>query len=185
MIKLLRVASSKFDKLKRLVVTVWNGGSDVLTAEEYGPYGVDSRPIKDIIAAYTRSAKDGDDLIIGVLNKDRKAEVGEIRLFSTNSSGVLKFNVWLRNDGFMLAGASGEPADYTNFAVLFNEMKTEFNSLKSDHNTLAQKWNAFCNSYTPGSPSTTGLPPTLTTSTVSLNTSNIDNAKHPKIKYDE
>lgn len=180
--KLLTVISSEFDKLKRLVVKSWNGKSVTVTAEEVSSYGIDSNPIKGMVAVYAKSEVDGAEVIIGYLNKGRVASIGETRLFSTDSNGELKANVWLKNNGDFLIGDSTNPEDYTNNAVKFNELKTEFNKLKADHNELVEKWNAFCASYVPGSPTTVGLPATLATSNVSANTSDIDNAKHSKIK---
>lgn len=174
--KLLRITGTSFNKLKQRVVKVIGSSKSTLTAEEYSSFGIDSNPPKDLTAIYMRTEADGDECIIGYLLKDKLAEVGETRLFSTDSDLGLKSYVWLKNDGTILINGDN------NNAVLFNELKTEFNKLKQDHNTLVQKWNAFCSAYAPGSPSSLGTPPTLATSTVTANSSNIDNAKNAKIK---
>jgi hypothetical protein len=121
--------------------------------------------------------------MIGVLNKDRKAEVGELRIYCTDENGAFKFNIWLRADGTFLIGDSDTPEDYTNFAVKYNEAKQELDKVKTTLNELIQKWNAFCASYVPGSPSTTGSPPTLSTSTVSANSSDFSLLKNAKTKF--
>lgn len=181
--KLLSLLSSEYDRLGRLVVKAWNGGSYTYTAEEAGPWGMDARAIKGTVGLYAPTQRDGDELFLGWLIKDRLAEIGETRLFSTDANGVQKFNAWLRADGTMLLGDSITPADYANFAVLYNESLAENNKLKATINDLVQRWNAFCNAYTPGSPSTLGTPPTLTASTVTSNASDFTKIKNPKIKY--
>lgn len=179
---LYRVSQTAFNSLNQLKVTV-RSAKGSYTAEEYSHFGSDSRPPEGMTAIYIKSQRDGDECIIGYLHKDRLAAVGEHRIFATDADNVFKFNIWLKSDGTGLIGDSDNPADYTNFAVKFNELKTEFNALKSDHNTLVQKWNSFCQQYAPGSPSTTGTPPSLAASQVTQNTSNIDNAKNEKLKY--
>lgn len=173
--KLLSITQTLINDAKQMVVKVV-GSRTVYTAIEIGPYGTDSRPIPKVVAFYLPTQIDGDEVISGYINVNRKAGEGEYRTFSTDTDGKEQFYVWLRANGILSLG--GED----NNAVKFNELKTEFNALKSDHNALVQKWNAFCAAYIPGSPVLTGLPATLATSTVSSNTSNIDNAKNDKIK---
>ena len=60
------------------------------TSIEAMPYGVDSNPIKDMVAVYSETTGKGETVIIGYLNKNLKAEVGEFRTFSTDSNGGRK-----------------------------------------------------------------------------------------------
>jgi len=53
--KILKVAGTSFDTFKRLVVKAWNGKSDVRTAIEASSYGIDSNPVKDMVAIYMLS----------------------------------------------------------------------------------------------------------------------------------
>jgi hypothetical protein len=189
MIGVTKILSTSVDSLKRRVLKVLlngrveNGTGDVRQPLQSASFGVDSNPTEDKVGIYARSQTNGKYYIIGVINTASLAEVGETRLFSTDANGQLKFNIWLKNNGEGLIGTSDEPADYTNFAVRFNELKQEFNKLKADHNELVSKWNAFCGSYVPGGPTLVGTPPTLASSTVSANTSDIDQAKNSKVKF--
>jgi len=136
MTKLFTVTATSFDKLKRLVVKAWNGNIDTRTAIESSPYGVDSNPVKGMVALYVKSELDGKESIVGYYNKERLAEVGETRVFSTDQSGAFKFNFWLRADGTALLGDSDNPAQYTNFLVKYNELLTEYNKTKTYLTTL-------------------------------------------------
>ncbi len=180
--KLIRVTNSSFNKLKQLVIKAISARG-TYTAETYAPYGTDARPVKDTTVIYSTTERDGDEAIMGCLNKNLKAEIGEHRLFCTDEQGAFKFSIWLRANGEVLIGDSEIPAEYTNFAVLYNESKAEQDKLKATVNDLVNKWNAFCASYTPGSPSTLGTPPTLASSTVTPNTSNFALTKNEKIKF--
>lgn len=178
--KLLSTLSSEYDKVKRLVVKVWNGKSRTFTAEEVSSYGVDSRPIKGMVALYTTSEVDGAEVIVGYLNKNRIAELGESRMFSTDDSGIVKFNIWLRNSGELLMGTSSNPSEYNKHAVEHEALKTEFNKLKKTVNDHIQDYNTHTHPYANvTTPSTTSV----TTSLSTPDTSNIDNAKIDKIKY--
>jgi hypothetical protein len=172
---LVKINSSALNSIgQRMMKFLRYGAKDVQTAIEGGPHGMDSRAVENSIAIYAKL--DEETVVIGYLLRDKLAEVGETRLYSTNTDGELKAYVWLKNDGIMHLSGDND------FAVSFNNLKTEFNALKADHNTLADKWNTFCAAYLPGSPSTLGTPPTLATSTVMPNASDIDNAKNTKIK---
>jgi hypothetical protein len=176
MIALVKIISTATDALRRRVPKFLRfGKGDVQTALEVAPSGIDGNPEKDMIAVYAPTSENGKTVIIGYINANQKAEAGELRLFCT-ASGTEKFYVWLKKNGTLELGGA------TNYAVKFNELKSEFDKLKTDHNELAQKWNAFCTAYVPGSPSTVGLPPTLATSSVTPNASDIDLAKNEKIK---
>jgi hypothetical protein len=169
--------STSIDKLKRRLIKVTRfGRDDVQEPFQASEYGIDSNPIKGMVAVYSTTGENGKNVIIGYINKNLKAGPGELRTFATDENGNEKFYTWMRSSGIIEIGGDA------NYAVKFNELKTEYNSLKSDHNTLVQKWNAFCASYIPGGPTVVGSPATLSTSTVTPNSSNIDNAKNDKIK---
>jgi hypothetical protein len=167
-----KVISTSFDTLNRLKVKFLRfGKSDVQECIEASPYGIDSNPIKDMIAIYAPTEQSGNNYIIGYLNKNRLAEIGENRLFSTDENGTLKAWIWLKNDGkIQVLG------DSDNF-VRYSKLEEAFNELKASHNELAEKWNTFATAYVPGSPATVGTPPTLATSIVQPNTSDISGAK--------
>ena len=98
--QLVKVLSSSYDKAKkRLIKLTRFGKSDTQTAMEAMPFGLDSNPIKDMIAVYAATSETGKEVIIGYLNKNQLADAGELRLFSTDATGSLKANVWLKKDG--------------------------------------------------------------------------------------
>lgn len=190
------VISTSFDKLKRLSVKILyrgritNGVGDVRTPNEVSSYGIDSNPVEGKKALYMKTGVDGKYYIVGYLNTNRLAQPGENRSFSTDANGQFKFNIWLTADGKALVGDSDNPDDYTNFAVFFNEFKEEFNKLKDDYNDLVSKVNAnasllgtHTHPYVNGSTPAVTSPSGVAGQTGSVNTSNIDNAKNPNVKY--
>jgi hypothetical protein len=173
--KLLKITGTSLNKLKQLVIKGWGGAASTLTAEEYSPFGTDSRPPTGMIAVYLRTEVDGSEAIIGYLHRDRLAEVGEHRIYSTNADGTLQTYIWLKADGTILLGGTD------NFAVKFNELKTEFNKLKTSFNDLVTLYNAHTHVTSCGAGAGSATAPPLI-SRGSANTSNIDNVKNAKIK---
>lgn len=124
------VLSTSIDSLKRTVIKVLRlGNSDVQTSKQLAPYGIDSNPVKDMIAIHAETGLRGDTIIVGYINKESITEAGETRLFSTDSDGVLKSTVYLKNDETL------ELMGNSNFAVKFNELQAEFNKLNSAFNS--------------------------------------------------
>lgn len=166
--------SSQLDDLKRRVIKVLRfGNSDVQTALESMPFGLDAPPIKDMVAIYGETSVKGQVVIIGYLNKNQKAEPGEFRMYSTDANGAEKFYVWLKKDGIVEIGGD------TNFAVKYNELKEELDKLQEDHNNFLIEYKAHVHTVvvTP-----TGLVASPTVSAQSPNTSDFAQAKNEKIK---
>ena len=83
---IVKVISTSLDNAKKRIVKVLRfGDKDVQTSIEAMPYGVDSNPIKDMVAVYAETTG--------------KGEVGEFRTFSTDSNGNEKFYIWQKNNG--------------------------------------------------------------------------------------
>jgi hypothetical protein len=132
-----RVISTAIDSLSRRVIKFLGfGKDDVQTALESYPYGVDSNPIKNMVAVYSPTSIKGKGVIIGYLNVKQLANVGEFRTFSTDANGNLKFYTWLKNDGTMELGGS------TKNLARYQELEVAFNELKGDHNDLVNAFNA-------------------------------------------
>ncbi len=128
---LVTVISSEANNLKQLLVKVLRfGKNDVQTPIQASPYGCDSKPIKDMIAVYSPTGTDGSTVIIGYLNKNSLAGIGEYRTFSTNDKGVEKFYTWLKSDGTIEIGGN------TNYAVKYNQLKIEYDKTKQYITTL-------------------------------------------------
>ncbi|MCE3278029.1 MAG: hypothetical protein K0S44_220 [Bacteroidetes bacterium] len=172
MLTLVKILSNEVNSyLQRVLKFRRFGLSDVQTAIEAAPFGTDGNVPKDWIAVYGPTATKGEAVIIGYLNKNQMAKVGELRHYSTDADGNEKFYTWLRNDGTYEIGGD------TNWAVKFNELKTEFNKLKDDYNNHINEYNLHIHSGGTVSGSTG-----TTTPSTNINVSNIDNAKNDKIK---
>lgn len=176
--RLLRTTATRFNKYKQLLVKAISA-KGTYEAEEYSSFGTDSRPPKDMTAIYIKTERDGDECIIGYLNKDRLAEIGDYRIFSTDDSAVLKTYIWLHNDGTIDIGGNAK------HMARFEELKTGFDQLKQDFNTLVTKYNSHIHpiinaipAATPPGVVTSG--PTVTSGTPT--TATIDPAKINEIK---
>lgn len=164
MIRLVNIYSSDKDSLKRRVLKFLGyGKNDVQTALGVAPYGIDSNPIKDMIAVYAPTTDKGSAVIVGYINKNSLAQPGELRFFSTDSNGGEKFYTWLKNDGtFELNGN-------INNLVRYNQLNQELQTLIS---TLNAQLLAISTGIATGGG-------TYTPATLSLN---INGAKTPNIK---
>ncbi len=134
---LIKVISTEFDKAKRRIVKLLHlGRSDVKTANEIAPYGIDGNPIKGMIAVYSSTSINGSPVIIGYINKNQLADVGELRLYSTDKDGALKFYTWLKNDGtYEMGGNADNAVRYSKLEQAFNQLKADFNSHITAYNT--------------------------------------------------
>lgn len=120
--KLLRIVGTSYNTLKQLVVKTI-GAKATYTAEEYSSWGVDSRPPNGTTALYTRTEADGDEAIIAYLIKNRLAEVGELRLFSTSANGTLQTYIWLKADGTIQLGGVSNGG-----LVKIDNLKTQYDA---------------------------------------------------------
>lgn len=176
MLRLVKIDTSELNKLKQRVLKFLGWGTkDVQTAIEAGPYGFDSMPVKDMIAVYGRTEEVGKTVIIGYLNKNQLAQLGESRIYSTDDKGALKIDIWLKNDGTMeLGGSEGNVAR-------FQELKEGFDQLKDDHNKLVQAFNAHMHPTAATGPPSIATPIPNQIPAVPSNAS-IDDAKIDEIK---
>lgn len=106
---LVKVDSSSKDSLARRIIKFLRfGKNDVQTSFAVSPYGIDSHPIKNMIALYAETGEKGKTVIVGYINKNAMAEAGEVRLFSTDNNGSEKIFIWLKNDGTAELGGSAD-----------------------------------------------------------------------------
>ena len=150
MLNITKVISTSFDDLRRRFIKVLRKGkSDVQTPMEAAPFGIDSNPIKDMIAVYGQTEEKGKTVIIGYVDKNKLAASGETRLYSTDNNGGLKTYVWLKNDGTMEIGGN------TKHMVRYEELNTALQNFKTLMQTELGKIQtgiiAGGGSYTPGS----------------------------------
>jgi hypothetical protein len=155
---LVKTFSTAVDSLNRRVQkALRNGRSDVVTAPVAGPYGIDSNAVADMIAVYADTAMKGQSVIIGYINKNALAEVGGVRLYSTDSAGAEQFYVYLRSSGALELGGTDR------HLARFEELETAFNSLKSTFNSHQHTETGVVTS------------PPLTPSNADISTAKIDN----------
>lgn len=140
-----------------------------------GAYGTDAQPIEDCIAIYAQTGVKGKTVIIGYINKNAVAGVGEHRLFSTDADGVVKFYIHLKNDGTCEIGGNADNM------VRYSKLEEAFNQLKSDHDALVTAFNAHMHPTAgTGAPS----PPTPIPNSIPAtpSTADISDAKIEEIK---
>jgi hypothetical protein len=171
MANFVKTISTELDNLQRRVVKFLRyGKSDVQTSLQVVPHGIDSNPVKDLIALYAETGEKGKTVIVGYLNKNVLAAIGETRLYSTDADGALKTFLWLKANGTMELGGSAK-----NLAR-FQELKSGFDTLKTDFNNFVTAYNSHMHPTAgTGAPS----PPTVTGTS---STASIDSAKIDEIK---
>lgn len=131
MLSFTRLNDSTFNSVKNRILKVLRmGKNDVQTSFEAAPYGVDSNPIKDMEAIYGKTTKAGKTVILGYINKNQLAAVGENRIYSTDSNGNLKFYVWLKNDGTCELG--GDADNGVRYSPLNSELTAFKNALQAE-----------------------------------------------------
>lgn len=130
MLNLVKIISTRIDQGKRLIKFLKMGINDVQEMNTVQPFGIDGNPRKDMIALYAPTGEQGKAIIIGYINKNQVAAVGETRLYSTESdSDTEKFYIHLKNDGTAEVGGDSD------FMVRFTTLESGFNQFLSDHNT--------------------------------------------------
>ena len=161
-----KVISTSITNSKRLVKFLGFGKNDVQEKNESAPFGIDSNPVKDMVAIMVPSSEIGREIVIGYINTNQLAGVGETRLFSTNESGVIQIAIHLKNDGTIEIGGNNDNL------VRFTELKAGFEQLKSDFNSLVNLYNLHVHAGT-------GVPTisVSTPSTASINASKINELK--------
>lgn len=134
--KIVKVISSIITESATMIKFLGVGKNDVQEKHQISPFGVDSNPIKDMIAVYSPTSEIGNEVIIGYIQRSQIADPGEIRIFSTNAEGEEQISLYLKKDGIAEFGGS---ADHM---VRFSELKTSFDELKSDFNNLVNLYNS-------------------------------------------
>ena len=121
-------------KLKRVAIEQGQRILKVLqygpkTANECGPFGLDSSPLENYTAIYAETANVGESLIIGYIQKNQIAQQGEARLFSLDSNGLLKAEIFCKADGTIILNGG------VNSSIRYEPLNTELQKLKNDINS--------------------------------------------------
>jgi hypothetical protein len=169
---IVKVISTRVVSEIRQIKFLRMGKSDVQETEQITPFGIDSNPVKDMIAVYSPTLQQGEPVIVGYINKNQISDVGETRIFSTDENGTLKTFIHLLNDGTMKIGGDAD------FMVRFNALKSGFDQLKSDFNNHLTNYNTHVHSGVTTGPGTSGPTPSVSTAS----TASIDSSKIAEIK---
>ena len=167
-----KIISTRIVDSVRLIKFLRKGKDDTRECKVSAPYGIDSVPVEDMIAVYSPTQQNGRNVIIGYLNKNAIADVGELRFYSTDADGVEQNYIHLKNDGDIEIGGS------TDNMVRYSDLEAAFNRLKSDHNDLVSKFLAHVHPGVTVGAGSTGVTPTL----VSPSPADISGAKIEEIK---
>lgn len=144
--QLVQILSTAFDDLKRRIPKFKRfGNSDVQTSFEASPYGIDSNPIKGMVAVYSETSEKGKTVVVGYLNKNQLAKPGETRLYSTNDSGELKIYCWLKDDGTIEFGGN------TDNLIRYEKLNIALQAQVDLLNTELAKIAVVLNTLSPGS----------------------------------
>jgi len=86
MIALAKYFSSIIENGKRIIKSKGIGGS-VMTTKEVGPFGFDGQPPEGWTAIYADTTNADESVIIGYINKNQVAGIGESRMYSVDAQG--------------------------------------------------------------------------------------------------
>lgn len=168
---LVKIISSKISGAVQYVKFLRYGDSDVQEKKTATPYGIDSNPIPEMIAVYAETGVKGESVLVGFINKNAIAQPGELRLFSTNTSGVEQAYLYFKADGAIHLNGTDDNM------VRFSKLKTGFDQLRTDLNNLVTMFNVHVHlSAAPTVPTST---PTsvATSSTATINAAKITDIK--------
>jgi hypothetical protein len=104
-------------------IVVSKGGGVNATAGQFCNAGDDSRPLLGDIAVLVEMPTRGEYGIAGYidLRNPPQTDAGEKRIYSRNSSGVIKSSVWLHNDGSLeITNTTGTISMATNGTITLN-----------------------------------------------------------------
>lgn len=110
------------------------------TAKNASDFGDDSQALKDTIAIYADTAESGESIIIGYLNKNQIAQLGEKRIFSLKEDGTLATSIHLKNDGVIEIGGNSD--NVVRFIPLDTALQAQTNKINAEFTKIASALNA-------------------------------------------
>ena len=175
--KIVKVISTIITGGATMIKFLGSGKNDVQEKNQISPFGVDSNPIKDLIAVYSPTSEIGNEVIIGYIQRSQIADPGEIRIFSTNAEGDEQISLYLKKDGTAEFGGSADNM------VRYSELKSAFDELKGDFNSLVNAYNSHIH-VTTATVGATPVPGVIATPTTlgSASSADISPAKIDEIK---
>lgn len=167
MLNLVKIISTAWDASNRLLPKFFRlGKSDVQTAKQVTPFGIDSNPLPEMRALYAQTGENGQTCIIGYIQEDMIAEPGEVRLFAIGGEGNVVNSIHISNAGNIFIGVE-KPAQDNTF-VRYNELNIAITQLTTEFNAFVTAYNAHTHIVTaPTLPTLTAVPPAVpTTATI-------------------
>lgn len=134
-----------------------------LTVKECAPFGVDTNPLKDMMAIYATTPNSSQKYIVGYINKGQLAEEGETRLYSVDLSGNLQSYIWNKKDGTL--ELNGNTYSAVRYAPLNTGLQNEVSLINQNFTALQTAITSLGGTY---------LPINVTV--------NISSAESPKVK---
>lgn len=122
------VISTSLDSFKRRLVKFYITKNNTQECKEAGPFGFDSNPFPKMKAIYAATAAKGRPVIIGYINLDQAAELGESRMYAMNGNREIVTFLWAKANGDILLGGDAKTL------IQYEAMKTAFDQLKVDLN---------------------------------------------------
>lgn len=125
MISLATIKSALLEQGKRIFKVSQYG---IKTANESAPFGDDANPIPELRAVFANTSEVGEPVIIGYINLNQLAGVGEKRIYALTPDGKLSIDLWLKNDGTMeLGGKTDNLVKYTPLDIGLKTTNTDIN----------------------------------------------------------
>jgi len=102
--------------LSKIRSTVIEAGKRIIKVDQWGPktvdevssFGDDGHPVANMTAIYADTAENGDPVIMGYINENQLAAIGEKRIYSLDSNGDVSFFIWLKNNGTVEIGGTAD-----------------------------------------------------------------------------
>jgi hypothetical protein len=146
--KVAKVISNRILGLKRLIKFFGLGKDDVQEIIQISPFGIDSVPIKDMVAVYSETSVKGESVLVGYINKSLVAQSGDFRTYSVNSSGEVQFYIWQKNNGTAeIGGNVDNMVRYSPLKDGFDQLRGDLNEFKETFNLHMIEFNAFVAVY--------------------------------------
>lgn len=121
-----KVKAVNIEEQERLVQVLQFGPK---TADEAGPFGIDSSPPNDLTAIYADTGNIQEPVIVGYINNKQIAQQGEIRLYSLDENGQVQSFVWLKNNGdLQLNGDTHNTVRYSPLESVLSTLETTINA---------------------------------------------------------
>ena len=111
----------------KFIKVVRYGNRDIQEPEQYLPFGVDSKPLKDMLGAYSDTGADDEQVILGYLIQSKTKE-GETRIYAKSKDGKELFYMYLKENGKLeLGGDKDNLIRYKELESALDDLKTKIN----------------------------------------------------------